>query len=266
VPTYSRAGQFTGSIPGAPVETALRVLDAAGSDAMLWRDASRNKLAPPTIYVPSSGTVSFFADPGVYTVKWTGGQTTVTVTGGVQDTPAGADTSTADLLDVGEETIPRNYALSGSVTVSTGTLRLTFFTARKSETTTQVRVMTGGTAAAATPTLCRLGLYQIDGTAATLVASTANDTTLFAATNTAYTRSWSTPFSKIAGQRYAFGVLVVSGAATPAFFGQVVSSGPEALMSPALAGFLSAQADLTAAFSTGSLTSTGNRIYGAILP
>lgn len=266
MPTYSRAGQFTGSIPGAPVETALRVLDAAGSDAMLWRDASRNKLAPPTIYVPSSGTVSFFADPGVYTVKWTGGQTTVTVTGGIQDTPAGADTSTADLLDTGEETIPRNLSVSGTVTVSSGTLRLVFFTARKSETTSQVRILTGGTAAAATPTLCRLALYQVDGTAATLVASTVNDTALFAAVNTVYTRSWSTPFAKVAGQRYAFGVLVVSGAATPAFFGQVISSGPEATQPPIMAGFLSGQADLAASFSTGGLTSTGNRIYGAILP
>ncbi len=82
MPTYTRAGSFSGTVPGAPRETALRVLDAGGADAVLWATADRQKTVGPIIYANEAGAVTFYADPGTYTVRWTGGQATVTVTGG----------------------------------------------------------------------------------------------------------------------------------------------------------------------------------------
>lgn len=81
--TYARAGQFgPAAIPGAPRGVPLRVVDAAGSDATLYRDASKNALAGPIVQSTEAGVTTFFADPGTYTVRWNGGSASVTVTGG----------------------------------------------------------------------------------------------------------------------------------------------------------------------------------------
>lgn len=174
---------------------------------------------------------------------------------------------TANLITTGEETIDRRWLSQVGIVSTSGTLRLTYFTARKTETTTQVKIYTGTTAAAATPTLCRLGLYQIasDG-AGTLVASTANDTTLFAAATTAYTKSWSVSFAKVAGQRYALGVLVVSGAATPTYLGSINSSAGVHATLPRLTASLGAQADLPGSFTDASLSGSAGYFYAEILP
>jgi hypothetical protein len=173
----------------------------------------------------------------------------------------------ASLLTSGEETMLRDCIASSGVSATTGNLRLSYFQARKTETTTQVRISTGGTAAAATPTLCRIGLYSIAASGdGTLVASTVNDTTLFAAVNTAYLRSWSSSYAKSAGLWYALGVLVVSGAATPTFLGTTAVTPSELAISPRLTGNIGSQADLPSSFTAGSLTTTGSRIYAAILP
>lgn len=174
---------------------------------------------------------------------------------------------TRNLLAVGEETVSRHWARDTTVLTGTGAFRVTFFTARKSETTTQIRVHSGGTAAAATPTLVRLGLYLVDAAGnGTLVAATANDTTLFAAANTAYTKTWSTPYAKTAGQRYAFGSLVVTSATAPTLVGGVIGSASEAATAPRLAAQITGQTDLPASFTDAALATTGNWQYAAILP
>ncbi|GAA0494815.1 hypothetical protein Ade02nite_19680 [Paractinoplanes deccanensis] len=183
----------------------------------------------------------------------------------------GASSQTGtNLLTVGEETIARDMAISGGMITNTQVLRLTHFTARKSESTTQVRMISGGTAAAATPTLVRMGLYLVDGNGdGTLVASTANDTSLFAATNTAYTRSWTAPYAKVAGQRYALGVLVVTAATAPQLVGNSIAgvgAAAEPSVAPRLSGSLAGQADLPASFTAASLAATGQRFYGVLLP
>jgi hypothetical protein len=173
---------------------------------------------------------------------------------------------TPNLLTTGEETFPREFLNStSSVAPVSQQLRLVYFTARKSEITTAVKVYTGSTAAAATPTLCRIGLWSVDASGnLTLVASTANDTTLFAATSTAYPKSWSTPYSKVAGQRYAAGALVVSATTMPTFGGNSVIYSAEAVGVPVMAAALSSQSDLPASISAGSLSSSGQRIYAVI--
>ena len=82
MPTYSQAGRFGPAvISGAPVGVPLRVLDATGSDALLFRDASKNKTMSPFVRSDDAGLVTFHADPGTYSVRWTGGSATVTVAG-----------------------------------------------------------------------------------------------------------------------------------------------------------------------------------------
>lgn len=171
----------------------------------------------------------------------------------------------AGSLQVGEETMPRELMTTGTGPSASGQLRLTYFTAQKTEVTTQVRIYTSGTAAGATPTLCRIGLYVVNpDNSITLVASTANDTTLFAATNTAYTKSWSTPYTKVAGQRYAIGVLVVTAATLPNFAGQGVQQSLESTTAPYLATSVNSLSDLPA--SASSFSASAARPYFAILP
>lgn len=175
-----------------------------------------------------------------------------------------------DALTTGQETFNRSWAQSNILPSTSGTLRLTFFSARKSETSTQVRVCSGGTAAAATPTLCRIGLWTVDSSdnSVSLVANVANDTTLFAAQNTAYTRSWASSYAMVAGQRYALGILVVTGAASPTFPGLVVGGGltAESAIAPRITGSLASQTDLPSSFTSAGLTTSTNRYYAAILP
>lgn len=175
-------------------------------------------------------------------------------------------------LTSGDETFPRLYGTNNALTTATGSLRLTFFTAKRSFTTTQVCVPTGGTAAAATPTLCRIGLWTVDSSdnSVALVASVANDTTLWASSNsrTSGTRSWSSSYSYVAGQRYAIGVLVVTGAATPTFPGITVATALQAITAdaPRLSGILASQTDLPSSFTSAGLTTSVNVQYAQILP
>lgn len=178
-----------------------------------------------------------------------------------------------DALTLGDEIITRKdgtMAGSTAVPAANQNLILAYFNAHRQIVSTQARVITGGTAAGATPTLCRLGLYQITTIlgilTGTLVASTANDTTLFAASSTAYTKSWSTSVVMQPGARYALGILAVTGAAAPTFVGQICNAVAEAALPPRVTGALAGQADLPATFTDSSLTSFGFRHYGVILP
>lgn len=95
------------------------------------------------------------------------------------------------------------------------------FTAQKSEDINNIVLVTGTAAAGATPTLCRVGVWEWDDdlNQGTLVASSTNDTALFATTHTSYTVPLTTTWAKKAGTRYAVSNLVVSTAAIPNFIG-----------------------------------------------
>lgn len=194
--------------------------------------------------------------------------------------PTGVDISQMDVrlaalerygdtkLVTGQETFDRGLLSSNNGTTGTGNLRLTYFTARKSETSTQSRVYTGSTAAAATPTLARFGLFQIaangDGT---LVASTANDAAgLFLVAFSPYTRTWTTPFAIVAGQVYAHGILVVTAAAPPTLCGGSIAATTDLLAERRLNGVIGGQADLPASFLNAAVGQSGTRHYAVLLP
>jgi hypothetical protein len=172
-------------------------------------------------------------------------------------------------LASGESTIPNRALLIGNNASGNQTLRLAYFTAVKTEVTTQVRTMSATTAAGATPTLCRVGLYTIDGAeAGTLVASTTSDTSLWAAANTAYTKSWASSYLKVAGQRYAIGMLCVTGATAPTWLGTTAvgtAGTAELAIAPRLTGSITSQSDLPSSFANASVTSSAIGYYAALL-
>lgn len=173
-------------------------------------------------------------------------------------------------LTSGEEVFSRLHA-NGGVVVTQSRAMLTFFTSRKTETITKVRTITGSTAAAATPTLCRVGIYSVDGSGnGTLVASIANDTTLWATANTAYSSTLSSPLAKVGGQRYALGIICVTGAAAPSFIGAGVDGSPgyrtEMTIAPRIAGFVNSVSDLPASFTDAGLSIWSLPLYGVLVP
>ena len=169
-----------------------------------------------------------------------------------------------DDLTTGESTLPRRIVFSSAVTGGNSVLRLTYFTAKKTETITQVRTITG-TTAGVTPTLCRIGIYSVAGNGnLTLEASTANDTALWVAANTAYTKSLSASFTKTKGQRYAVALLVVGAATAPTFYGNALS-GSEMAFGPRLSGF-SNQTDLVSSLTEASISASGSNHYVVLLP
>lgn len=178
-------------------------------------------------------------------------------------------------LTSGQGTMPRLFAQSNAaVSMSTGTFRLTYFTAKTAFTTANVNLWCGGTAAGATPTLVRAGLYSIaangDGT---LVASFANDTTIFAAANTLYAKAWTTPVAVTAGARYAVGVIVVTAAAAPTLPGAgahsasgINAGGTQWGVAPRVTGRIDAQSDLPSSFVAASVAQSTGAFYATILP
>lgn len=170
-------------------------------------------------------------------------------------------------LSAGESSVPRDVVMA-SVTMSSQSLRLAYFTATKTESVATVRVQTTGTAAGATPSLIRVGLYSVAANGdITLVASTANDTALLAAQNTMYSKALSAPYTKQAGQRYAVGLLVVTAAAAPTVAGAPVTLvASEVGLAPKLGGLVSSQADLPASVVSASVSDSANRPYIALVP
>jgi len=163
------------------------------------------------------------------------------------------------LLDKGETNMNRFAAINGGGNVLTSTsMKISWFTALRTETINNVRTMTAGTAAA-TVTLCRIGIYDFE--TGLLVASTANDATMWIATNTLYPKALSAPWSKVVGKRYGAAFLFV-GTTAPAMVGWSVSgSSTDALifMSPPLSTAVGSQSDLPAQLPSGG--GAANRVH-----
>jgi hypothetical protein len=173
-----------------------------------------------------------------------------------------------DEVSAGEGSVLRPLVTTNA-SLASGVLRLAFFTARKTETVNSLRVFSASTAAGATPSLVRSGIYSVDGSSnITLQAAIVNDTSIFAAANTAYTRALSVPFAKVAGTRYAVGVLVVTAAAapnTPCSLPAIPTS-EASTIAPILSAQVGGQTDLPASVAVGSFVSTQARPYVVLVP
>lgn len=173
-----------------------------------------------------------------------------------------AEAATSDYIlqsNAGESVYSRNDFVTATAAASQE-LVLAGFVAKKSQSINTLRVWTTGTAAAATPTVIRLGVYSRAASGdITLVASTANDLTLLAATNTVYSKALSAAWNKVMGVEYFIGLLIVSGAAMPTLAapasgwpaGQLAATG--SLMRPATHAKVTGQADLPATVLSASI-------------
>jgi hypothetical protein len=166
----------------------------------------------------------------------------------------------------GQETFSRTYATSNAVTMTSQVLKLTYFTAYRTETINSLRTYTGAVAAGATPTTCKMGLYTVAGNGdLTRVGITANDTTLFSVVTTAYTKAMTASVSVTAGTRYAIAVLVDSTQTMPQLAGALPSI---ALVStsPRIYGQITGQTDIPSSISAGSVTNSNTMHYGILIP
>lgn len=142
----------------------------------------------------------------------------------------------------GIETLPR-WGLAQQ-TFATGQLRISWFTSAVTRTITQM-AFTPTTTAASGTTLIRYGLYRLEqDNSATLVASTANDTTLLPTLNVESTKALSASYTVLAGVRYGAALVQVGGTVgTP--IGLNTSTFAIAML-PLLATVLTSQTDLPA--------------------
>lgn len=180
-----------------------------------------------------------------------------------------ADRPTGNELAAGQETMNR-FLATGEATMSSGVLRLTYFTATRTETLSNAVIYSATTPAGATPTLVRVGLYERESNGdLTLVASTANDTALLASGNTEYVKALSAAYEVKAGQRYALGIIVVTGATAPTVLALAsTSTRPNVALlarTPRLTGVRTGQTDLPTTITTGVLANTTSAPYVALL-
>jgi hypothetical protein len=162
--------------------------------------------------------------------------------------------------------LPRGHGVIGAAGTASGHLMLAFFTAPYSFTATTLTFITGGTATASL-SLARFALFTVDETIIdsvtgtspiiTMVARTANDTTIGNVSQTIYSRAFATDgypasYSIVAGTRYAAGVLVV-GSTAGTWQAGTVTTGAITRLPPMAAGVVTGLSDLPTAATTVSL-------------
>lgn len=184
---------------------------------------------------------------------------------------AGGTDDLYDPTDIGVETVEPFNALFaiGSVTATTGRAYIVPFRARTSKTISTIYTRTRGTAATSV-TAARMGLFTIDSSTnvATLVARTANDTSLWGATFTQYTRTLDTAggypssYDVVRGSWYGFGMIVIS-TASPVLYGSTGSMYPTsfARLRQAPAFYQASQSDLWTSVDIDSLTTDPNAVH-----
>ncbi len=226
----------------------------------------------PTTFTPTSHASSHAAagaDPLTLSASQVSGLATVATSGSAADLSgtladarlSGNVVTNATFLSrlsmptTAVETFPR-MVLSFLVATS-GNVLYSFFTPLTTLTVSQVTMLSGGTAAAGL-TLARMGLVEyVESTGvATLVARTASDTSLFAATRTAYTRSFDTAggfpatYTLQAGTRYGVALLCI-GTTMPTIQGNSGLAEMSAL-TPRLTAIRTSQSDLSTVTATGA--------------
>lgn len=177
--------------------------------------------------------------------------------------------TTGGLLTTGEETLHRDLVMSQAITCTSGAIRLRYFTARKTETISQIRVWSGNVAAAATPTLAKVAIFSVaaNGDLTRVAVSASVHATLFVATTSQYTVPLVSSFAKVAGQRYAYGILFVTAATAPNTSG-IAGAGAAApfLADPAICGSIGSQTDMQASYTAAQVAAATLSPYAVLLP
>ena len=152
--------------------------------------------------------------------------------------------------------IPTRTDLNATTALTTNITYFSFFTATEALTVSNISFSSGSTPASGV-SLVRFGLYTFDGTTATLVARTNNDSSRFTVANTIYTGAldstggFPTSYNLIAGNRYAVAVVVVA-STTPQLAAVNFGAASTAIMalSPRVVGYAGSTSDLPATRDT----------------
>ncbi len=248
-------------VSGLPTAGTGSANYCAGDDARLTNSRT------PTSHASSHAAAG--SDPLTLSAAQVSGLATVATSGSAADlsgTLADARLSTAVALHsqinttLGQasgviDSVPRATAAAG-VTAGAGQAIMAFFTPVTTITVSQIAMSNGTGAVAAGLTLARMGIYTYptEGGTATLVARTASDTSLFAATNTTYTRSLDTAggypstYTLNAGTRYGVAYICV-GTTQPQLIGRTVLTAVGVLPPRLSGGSTTGLSDLPASFT-----------------
>lgn len=179
------------------------------------------------------------------------------------------------------EAFPAYFINGTNIGQTSQRVQFTFWQAPVTGTVTKLRTVTGGTAAAATPTVGRVGLYTVPDTWTgnlDCVAAIANDTTLWATTFTVYDRALAAAtvggqamplsYQVVAGKYYATATLQVNAGTPASFYGSQnvmdgLSGGTPAIntIAPRLGAALNGQSDLPLSVVISSLATNGAALY-----
>ena len=132
--------------------------------------------------------------------------------------------ASAEPLASGEAIFPR-MCMNSSVSTTLGVLLITYWTAATSGTATTVTTSTGGTAGSVL-TYAAVGIYSVaaNGDLTKLTDTGDLHASLWASTYTVYASSLSPSFTRVAGTRYAIGVLT-TGTTAPSLLGNNFAGG-----------------------------------------
>lgn len=157
------------------------------------------------------------------------------------------------------DTGPRLF--NNTATFQSGAMYFTFFTPLRDLLVSSIRMASAGSSTSGA-TLIRFGLYQFDGTTATLKAWTANDPSIFSVSQTVYQRNFSseggypTSFFVEKGKRYAVAVIVVASSPGNAYLNSGAAPIAINTMSPRMTGIHAGHTDLQPTNTTFANTST----------
>lgn len=152
-----------------------------------------------------------------------------------------------------QDTLLREFCGSSSLPMTSGTMRLGFFTAAQTLLMSNVRILTGAVAAGFLPSVLKVGLYSVapSGTL-TLAAATNNAPGAMITPLLSAPVPLATSYQIQVGARYALGLLIVTAAATPQIFGTL---SPDQLVLPTHAGIVTGLANLPGSVALESITS-----------
>jgi hypothetical protein len=176
--------------------------------------------------------------------------------------------STGDQVALAAASTPRFSAvdrvggMAASVGLTASRLYLVAFTAAASAAVSNFYVRSRGTAGVGT-TLARMALFSVASNGnATLLARTASDTTLAAATFTDYTKAFDTTggypanYALVAGTRYALGILLVGSSTAAQVYGASVSPSANSWL-PWASMAVAAQTDIATSYTYASMVVEG---------
>ena len=182
--------------------------------------------------------------------------------------PIGEWAGLADLAD-GEATFSRGLVVSTTITAgNSGTGRLSYFTAHKTEAITKVRTISGNTALPTDATTAKVAVHEVAANGdLTRVAITGNEeATLWAAANTAYVSNLLAPFTKVKGRRYAIELFWTGPSSGASYAGQNVLIATEHALPPRLTGSVNRGADVAENTPAASVGGATGRIYAVLMP